>query len=444
MRLPPLAARAGYAVVVLFATLTGLALDPDPGDAAQRLARAMHPTVTARDVVDGVRNLLLFAGLGATWVATSPPGRWWRAALPATLAGALLSACVEGAQLFSPVRVASLLDVATNGAGALAGALATGVVMTAFTARRGARSYLGIPAFAFGAAYAGAVLCEAFSPLFRGAAVPNAWGGPGRRFAVALAASRTMPLDVPLLDVALFAPAGALVVASLAELGFGLGAAAGWTVTMGAALVGLVELARGLSGQRMETGAFAAHVVGLAIGALLAWRLLPAATRRLRGAARVRALGAVYLLVLALWAWRPFRLDLSGPTLTAEFAAEHFIPLYALGARGDLFSAADVATQFLLYFPLGALAAVWPLARRGAWRGPVPAIVAALVLETAQLVVAERFFDVTDWLVQGAGALVGWSVAWRAGFRPRGTLLVATGAPAAPVAPNPHPERRIS
>jgi hypothetical protein len=215
-------------------------------------------------------------------------------------------------------------------------------------------------------------------------------------------------------------------------------------VAAGAALAALTQLARGLSGQQLDAGAFAAHVVGTLVGAAAAWRGLPAVTRALRRERRVRALWAVYAAVLALWAWRPFRLDLSAATLTTEFAAAHFIPLYALGERGDLFSVTDVAIQFLLYVPLGALAAVWPFRLRGPLRGPLPAAALALGLEAGQLVVADRFFDVTDWLVASAGVLVGWAVARRAGYRPAGALLAPPhpGGASAPAAR--HSGRRTS
>ena len=96
-------ARLVYVAVVLFATFAELGASGDGAAAGRRLARALHPTLTARDLVDGVRNVLLFAGFGATWAATAAVGRWWHAAAPATASGLLLSAFVEGAQLFSPV-----------------------------------------------------------------------------------------------------------------------------------------------------------------------------------------------------------------------------------------------------------------------------------------------------------------------------------------------------
>lgn len=428
MRPSPALARLLYVGVVLFATIAELRADPDPSRAGARLARALHPQLTARDVVDGVRNLLLFAGLGATWAATSAAGRWWRAALPATIAGCLLSVAVEGAQLLSPVRTSSVLDVATNTGGTLAGVLITAAVIGALAGRRGRRSYLGVPAAALGVPYALAALCEGFAPLFRSAPVAGAWGGPGRRFAVALAASRGAVVDPPLLDALLFAPAGALLVAALTEFGAGLGAAALASAAAGAGLSALVEVARGASGQAMTPAAVVVHALAWAAGAAAArWTLGPL-TRRLRGRRRVGAWAGAYAALLLVWAWRPFRLDVRAATLAAELTPEHLVPLYALGGRGDLVSVADVATQFLLYFPLGALAAVWPLGRRGVARGVLPALALALVLEAGQLVVADRFVDVTDWLVQCAGALVGHALVRRAGFGPLGVLGGGGGA----------------
>lgn len=425
MTVRPVAARLLYVAVVLFATIAELRASRDVAAAGRRLARALHPSVTARDVVDGLRNVLLFAGFGATWAATAARRRWWRWALPATASGFVLSACVETAQLFSPVRTASVIDVATNTAGTLAGAWITAAAIGAAARRVGARSYLGVPALALAVPYALAAFAEAASPLFRNRPVPGAWGGPARRLAVALAASRGAASGAGALDVLLFVPAGALLVMALAELGVGLGSAALVASLAGVVGAAAAEGARGLSGQPLDPVAGAAHAAGVAIGAVLAWRGLPHATRRLRRGRRAAAFWGVYAAALLLWVWRPFRLDLSATTRSAELTAAHLVPLYALGERGDLFSVADVAIQFALFVPLGVLAAVWPFRRRGPvlLRGPVPAVALGLVLELGQLVIADRFFDVTDWLIGGAGVLVGWAVARRAGYQSVGELL---------------------
>jgi VanZ family protein len=84
--------------------------------------------------------------------------------------------------------------------------------------------------------------------------------------------------------------------------------------------------------------------------------------------------------------------------------------------RVDVFSVVDVAAPFFLYFPLGALLAVWPFRSRGWLGGLWPAVWLALATEASQLVIAERLVDITDPLVQIAGALIGWTVIRRAGY----------------------------
>ena len=73
-----LAARLAYVVIVLLATLTQLDFSPDLAAAGQRLARAFTPSLGWRDAIDALRNLTLFAGLGAVWVVTSISAKWER------------------------------------------------------------------------------------------------------------------------------------------------------------------------------------------------------------------------------------------------------------------------------------------------------------------------------------------------------------------------------
>jgi peptidoglycan/LPS O-acetylase OafA/YrhL len=71
---------------------------------------------------------------------------------------------------------------------------------------------------------------------------------------------------------------------------------------------------------------------------------------------------------------------------------------------------ADVVKPFFLFFPLGALLAVWPLRRRGALGYCLPAIYLAVITEIGQGFVEGRFFDGTDLLIQCAAAAIGWLV----------------------------------
>ena len=109
--------------------------------------------------------------------------------------------------------------------------------------------------------------------------------------------------------------------------------------------------------------------------------------------------------------------------MTDQFTADHLIPLQALASRGDLFSVTDVVAQGVIFFPLGALLAVWPLRRKGSLRGLLPAIYLAIVLEVAKIPIAERFMDVTHILIQSAGAALGFLLVRRMGYKVQGELL---------------------
>ena len=212
------AARVAYVAVVLIATVTELHFSPDLAAALQRLARAFTPSLGWRDAIDGLRNAALFGGLGVVWVVTSPSGRVRAEIWRATLVALALSATVEGLQVFSPVRTASIVDVTTNTLGALGGAVFMALLVTAVVRARDGHFLLVAPTFLLAGAYALATLCEAMTPLFRSDRLPGVEGGPLTLLDTAL--DRSVPLrpgEVPLFDLLLYAPAGFLVVTWLLE-----------------------------------------------------------------------------------------------------------------------------------------------------------------------------------------------------------------------------------
>jgi len=377
-----------------------------------------------RDAVDGARNLALFGGLGVVWVLSSPSGRVWRSVWHAAVVGLLLSVSVESLQLFSPIRDASILDVTTNTLGALAGAACVALVAYAVDRARGRASFVGIPAYLFAVPYWIAALMETFAPLFRQDLLPQLGGSVAARIARAVAAIRPHSIvQLSATDFLLFVPAGAFTVAALVEGGVSYAAAWPLVALAGGALLVADEVFHGVAAEPIVLGAILVHVLAVATGAVLAASLLPRATVRLRGRGRPRALLAAYATVIMLWSWRPFVPDLSASSMAEQFSSDHWVPLQAMAQRVDLFSVADVVTQFCLYVPLGALLAVWPLRRRGAWSGLYPAFYLATVMELGKIVVAERFFDITHVLIQIAGATAGAVVVRRSGYRPYGAVL---------------------
>ena len=420
------AARIAYVAIVVLATLADLNFSPDLAAAGERLARALSPSVGWRDAIDGLRNEALFAGLGAVWVVTSLTGYARSEVGRATLAGAVLSVLVEGAQCFSSLRTASLVDVATNTTGVLLGATGTVVVLWRVRSARGARSYFGVPALLVSGSYLVAVLCEALTPLFRSNFLVSDAVGPGYRFAVAL--DRALPLsiaEIPLLDVPLFGAAGFFAVLVFAEGGRSLGRSAlVVAVAAGPALV-VAHLLHGFFGLPIRFEAAAVDVIAVGLGAWLAQRWLAAATQRLRGPERARALIGAYAGLLVLWGWRPLLPVATLREITDQFTAVRFIPLASLAERVDVFSAAHVVQQFALYVPLGAVLAVWPCRSQGRWSDLRPALALAGIIEIGHLVISDRFFDVTNAMIAVAGLAMGWIVVRRSGYTPYGESFPA-------------------
>ena len=113
---------AGYMLLIIYASLS-----PFTGWREQGLtfpAVLTAPLWQTYTPFDAVANLLAYIPLGLllglSWRSRFGTGR---GILLSTLAGALLSATMEYAQMYLPVRTSSNLDLLTNASGTLAGAL---------------------------------------------------------------------------------------------------------------------------------------------------------------------------------------------------------------------------------------------------------------------------------------------------------------------------------
>lgn len=408
------AVRLAYVAVIAVATLRGLDASPDLVLARLRLWRAMHPALRPADAVDALRNIALFAGFGAVWLASSRTRRLRNAVARATLAGVLLSATVETAQLFSFRRFASVLDVLTNGAGAWLGAAVVAAAIAALARARQRVSVAPVPLLAVALPYAAACAAEAFSPLGRLDHVPGSGGGPAAQLAAAMAYWRLDPWAPPAwTDLVLFAPAGVLLTLWAVERGARPGRAA-LAAALGAAPLWVVaELGRGCVGGDVRPFAVLAHAAGAALGAVVAarWVARDGVVEVQGWLARWGALGLTGLALA--WSLRPFVPEPSVAAVGRKLAGVDWQLLASLFGREDVYGVADVAVGFLLYAPLGA----WLAARRGRRGGVWPGLAVAVGSEAAQLVVVGRTVDVTDALVQGAGVLIGWAVVRRAARR---------------------------
>jgi VanZ family protein len=418
------AARIAYILVVLVATLTNLHPHFTLHHIHWRLHRALDATPELKDAIDAVRNVVLFAGLGAVWVATSRLAKPVRTLTTLTIVSLLLSAGVEALQLFSPVRNSSILDVFTDTTGGLMGGLVTLGAFAIIDEGARKRSYIGIPAVMLAVSYGLATVMEAFIPLFRQDLLPQLGGSIGDRIGRAIDAIRLSSVTVlPLTDAIIFIPAGIFAVVAMVESGMSRVNAAFVTMSAAALLYPAVEVIHGVAAEPILLGAALVHVVAAVCGAIAAATWLAPFAKRFVIRDRARIVAACYVVVIMVWSWRPFSLELSFASMAAQFTAEHLIPLRALSGRADLFSVTDVIAQGVIFFPLGALLAVWPVARKGWLRGVLPAVYIAIILEAGKIPIAGRFMDVTHILIQSAGAALGFVLVRRLGYPVYGTLL---------------------
>lgn len=414
--------RIAYLAILLLATLSNLEPVLDAGTAAARASGALEVDLTPKDLVDAARNLALFAGWGLIWMATAPAGRSSRSFALAVGTGIAISVGVEMAQLLSDVRKASPLDVLSNGGGALIGAATVVVLVRRLSRYRTERSFVGLPAALFAGSYGLAVLGEALIPLLRQNHL-GVWGHPFARFRHAIRAFDPASFAVlPLSEIVLFAPAGFFLAAALREAGYSY-RRAGWVAALGASvLVVGAEVARGAASLAIDGGPILVHVAALAGGAAAGTLLLPKVAKHLRGAERPQLLFALYSGIVALWYLRPYVPEARPSAWLAELSGDWWMPMTFAAARMDLFSVLDVTTVFFLFLPLGGLLAVWPIRRRGPWRGIVPALVLAVGVELAQLFVVGRTLALADMLIAAAAAWSGWVVVRRSGFPVRGEM----------------------
>lgn len=418
------AGRVAYIAVIIVATLSNLGFDPVLHDAIPRLVRALEPAPRLSDAVDGARNVVLFAGLGALWIATTAERRFAPAVRHVTLLGMALSATVETLQLFSPIRTASILDVITNTTGAAAGALAAVALVRLVRWERAREPLGGVPMLLVAASYSAAVAMEEFAPAFRGPLLPNLGGSLAARIARAWHAVdwRTLAA-IPRIDILLFAPAGAMIVTALAGLGVRRWVAAAGVVTLGAVGSAAIEVAHSVAYVPILPGAFVSHALALAAGAVLGATSFDAIAAVLRRPSALRAVTAAYAALVAAWSWRPYRIDLSRADMAEQLSAEHVIPLRYLINHTSLFTVTDVLTQGALFLPLGVALAVQPPGRRGIGGGLWPAVLLSLVVELGKIAIVRQSLDVTHVLIECGAAGIGWLLV----RRPAGDVRVPAG-----------------
>ncbi len=124
-----------------------------------------------------------------------------------------------------------------------------------------------------------------------------------------------------------------------------------------------------------------------------------------------------YGVFLALMAWSPYRFEIAFGDIISKLVHDtNWIPFRLHFSSRTMASALDLIKEVGLYLPLGALLMQWlrlipvtAVTTRALLVGAVGLIVAA-TLELSQLLVAERYVDITDPLLATLGTAIGASL----------------------------------
>jgi len=129
-----------YCLFILYGSFIPFRFSDDPEFVRSQFVRFFAPPydhgVRRFSLPDVVSNVLLFVPFGFLWVGGEFSLRlqscFWRVAFTAGLLGLLSGLVIESGQMFSPGRIASILDALCNGIGSATGAAAGYLLFRAF------------------------------------------------------------------------------------------------------------------------------------------------------------------------------------------------------------------------------------------------------------------------------------------------------------------------
>ena len=428
---------AGFLLCVAFAwygSLVPLQFKPLTFDEAVRrfLADAHYSPLARASGSDFVANVLLFVPIGF-FLAGALADRSRSVALlvfPAVLgAGVALSVVIEFTQVFSSGRTPSWNDVIAESLGACGGALLwllvgsrsvewTAGALIARTAEERALRALSL--------YAGLWLILGVLPLdftLRPAEVVDKLRS-GRVIVSPLPPLSSLTAATDSIATLLWAvPLGGLGVLTARRLrlpGIGPGVVFGLLLVIGLELLQLLVLSRWTKAYDVTLGS-----AGVAAGAFIAARVLHsgASLRRAAGVSPVRfwplAVLAAWIVVLLVRHWSPFEFRLDGAFVRGRLAmllAQ--VPFQGYYWGDPLNALVEATTKVLLGLPVGAALQLtwWPVTNPTLRRVQLAAAATVAMLlfgaiEVGQVLLPERYPDLTDVLLGVIGSLGGVALA---------------------------------
>jgi glycopeptide antibiotics resistance protein len=358
---------------------------------------------------DLVSNVLLFMPWGfllATWRSTCGSG-FLAALVLALLSGFLLSGAVECAQLFTPSRTASLLDLLTNTAGSTLGAaIGWPFARRVWPRMVGKLRQLTVerPLTACALAVAAGLTVTALAPFDISvqvselkSAIKNARLVPfGPTLDGASEPAKAWPLAS---DLLIWMLAGGLFALAAREAGRRGGQAILLAVLAAVGLCLATELMQlVIPSHRSDMTTVVMALIGSTVGAV---SLVRSRSRYARD--WIAPTLCIWAGIAALKFWAPPNFAAPGPPYLRP---EWFVPFWSYYVRTNAAALGDVIDQVLIFIPLGALLAA-ASRRRSVLQAAVIGFTVGLILEVGQVFLPERTAELTDALSASVGAGLG-------------------------------------
>ena len=405
-----------WGMFILYGTTIPFDFSASSARVAAKLQKVLEQPWQTASRMDIVSNVLLFLPWGflcSVWLADR--GTDYAVSLiVASLTGMALSGFVEFLQLFTPTRITSLMDVATNLSGSVTGAV-IGWPLARWASPL-ARPWLGRvvstrPMIAGSLLVAAGLLISGLAPFDVSIDLSD--------LKTSIESARPIPFG-PAVDgsespaepwswareTLTWMMVGGLFMLAFREAGRTGFRAIGGSAAVAGCLSLAIEVFQLTTRSRVsDAPSVVWSLAGSMLGAVIVGRSGAADSRRWLSPAM-----ALWFMIGMIEAWTPPNFAWpEAPVLTPE----RLVPFLAYYRRTDIYALADLISQTMFFVPLGALlTARFPRISARACVGI--GLLLGVVLEAGQLFLADRTSEITDALSAGFGAGLGFRL-WRWG-----------------------------
>jgi len=403
-----------YSALIVYGSFIPFYFNFDPVFLKWRLGRFLTKSLRRGlrhfSTPDAVCNILLFALFGFLWLAVFERRRARSvigAALRVGAIGLLFGFAIELAQTTSPYRDASMLDVLSNGLGAVLGAIAGQLVLRDYSRSPGAMSFRFMrerPWIILLAFLVLAPLADALFPYQISLNIWTAWAKVKQSSLIPFSGGFHEPWLELLVERLLFFGAIGFVVRRILKTFSPIGAV-GVTWLIGSALALFVDMAKLLVvGRTFEIDNLVLGSTGALLGALVIPSLasVKIVERYSKKILLLLAIGLICYSELMPLDW------IYAYELPSKIASIEWLPFKTYFFFEPLFAAFDMGKKLYVSIPLGfVLAAQFSLPKVRLYRATLLGSMIGVLLETSQIALRSRTPSVTDALLIGFGSWLG-------------------------------------